>query len=472
MERAAHGPGGRVSMRDTLGFGIGAMAYGVKDNGFSVFLLLFYNQVVGLDPALVGAAILAALVIDAFIDPVVGVLSDRTDTRWGRRLPWIYASALPMMAGWWLLWHPPSGASDAASLAWVFGTAVLVRAALSMNEVPSQALGPELTRDYHARTLLTRWRFVLAWVTGLAMLMLAFGLFVPPGQGVDAARAGYSDFATLGMVVMGAGVVGSALILHRRVGHRSSDSIAPAPVGATLRAMLASYRNPAFLWLALASTAAFVNQGVAFALTNYLLDHVWAFSLSAKLSYVGALMTGVIGAFVAVALAGRRWDKRHIAAFCMVASVLVGTAPYWLRLAGAFPDTGGTAALLLYLGAIVAATMAGVMAMMLIPSMLGDIVEAAQEVTGRREEGLFGAGYWFTVKTATGIGILLSGLVLAHAGFPPRAAPGSVSADVIDRLMAGLVVVSLALGAIAAYAFVRFPIGRADHDARLARLSN
>ena len=69
--------------------GFGAVAFGVKDSGFSFFLLIFYNQVLGMDAGLVSLALGAALLVDAVIDPILGNLSDRTYTRWGRRLPWL-----------------------------------------------------------------------------------------------------------------------------------------------------------------------------------------------------------------------------------------------------------------------------------------------------------------------------------------------------------------------------------------------
>ena len=85
---------GRVPTRIKFFHGFGSMAYGVKENGFSTFLLLFYNQVIGMDARLVGAALAIAMVVDAFADPIIGHMSDRTYSRWGRRLPW------PMRVTW------------------------------------------------------------------------------------------------------------------------------------------------------------------------------------------------------------------------------------------------------------------------------------------------------------------------------------------------------------------------------------
>ena len=86
----------RLPVRLKLFHGLGSVAYGVKDNGFSTFLLIFYSQVVGLDASLVSLALMFALLADAFVDPLIGYFSDRTYTRCGRRLPWLYLDPIPL----------------------------------------------------------------------------------------------------------------------------------------------------------------------------------------------------------------------------------------------------------------------------------------------------------------------------------------------------------------------------------------
>ena len=88
-------------------YGFGSVAYGVKDNGFSYFLLFYYNQVLGLPGAYAGTAILIAMIFDAISDPLVGVWSDNTHSKWGRRHPFMYASAIPVAFVYFVLWNPP-----------------------------------------------------------------------------------------------------------------------------------------------------------------------------------------------------------------------------------------------------------------------------------------------------------------------------------------------------------------------------
>src|SRR5260370_1081584 len=101
------------SRRTKLFYGFGSVAYGVKDHGFQQLLLFYYNQVVGLPARTVGTAILLVLLIDAFADPIVGQISDNLRTRWGRRHPFMYASAIPVAITDYLLWTPPHWSQNA-----------------------------------------------------------------------------------------------------------------------------------------------------------------------------------------------------------------------------------------------------------------------------------------------------------------------------------------------------------------------
>src|SRR5271168_281267 len=100
-------------------YGFGTVAYGVKDNGFNYLLLLFYNQVLGLPARLVGLAIMIALVVDGFVDPLIGHISDHLHSRFGRRHPFMYASALPVALVYYFLWNPPMGLAPGALFAYL-----------------------------------------------------------------------------------------------------------------------------------------------------------------------------------------------------------------------------------------------------------------------------------------------------------------------------------------------------------------
>ena len=438
-----------------------------------MFLLLFYNQVVGLPADQVGFVIGLALIFDALIDPLIGHFSDRTHTRWGRRHPWLYGSALPIALSWMMLWHPPQGTPQTV-LGYLLVMAILARAAIATNEVPSLAMAPEITRDYHERTLVLRYRFLFGWAAGLAMLMAAYGFFLAPPRGSlsgPLAVKGFGEFGTTGALIMGLAVLVSAIGTHRLLARPPERRIEPKPLGATLGDMRETLSNRAFLLLMLAGLFGYTNQGIGFAVSNYNLGFVWQFAPVQFLIYSVALFAGVVLTFMMVGPLAHALGKKAAAAALTFLGAAINLAPYALRLLGLFPEPGSPVLLPTFLVFVTIGTAMGVGAMILGASMMSDVVEASEERTGRREEGLFFAGALFMQKCSGGIGIFVTGLILAAADFPDNARPGAVSESVLDSYTLSMIAVQLALAAGAAVAFLRFPFGKAEHEARLAKLA-
>ncbi len=455
-----------VSLKVVHGFG--SIAYGVKENGFATFLLIFYNQVMGIDAALVGAAIMIALIADAFVDPFIGELTDRTNTRWGRRLPWLYGAPIPLALAWLALWHPPQG-SDALMLGWLVGWAIIVRSLVSMCEVPSVALVPELTADYDERTVLMRYRFLFGWAGGLVLLIAAYAVFFREAGETD--PAGYDAYALAGAIAMAGAVLLSAAGQHKRIAKPSP----PMPestggFGQVLRDMRQTLSNRAFLWLVFAALFGFVNQGIAFALTNYMLGFVWLFGQGEKTAYALLLFLTMIAAFVIVAPLARKLGKRRAAIVSGAAALAFNTILFLAYYFSLVPLTDGKPSVPVIFALIFLGNSGAITLSILSSSMMADVVEASQAETGRRSEGLFFAGYFFMQKCATGIGIFIAGQVLSFALFPQDAKPGEVGSAILGNLALGYVMTLLVVGIVGLLVMRRFPIERADHEARLAKL--
>ncbi len=470
----------RLRGRTMASYGFGAAAYGVKDSGFGTFLLLFYNQVIGVPAATVGFVIMLALIIDAFIDPTVGMLSDRTQTRWGRRHPWLYGATLPIMLGWVLLWNPPEG-SQAMVLGWLFAMAVLVRSAVSAYEVPSQAMAAELSSDYDERTRIMAYRFLFGWAGGLIMLIAAYWIFLAPTPEYPNGllnRAGYKGFAIAGALFMGFAILTSAFGTHREIPNLPKPVLEKQSLGKHFADLRETLHNRAFLILMLAGLFVFTNQGITYAISNYLYTYVWRFttvSIGAltvptfvPLSF--SLFGGVLVAFVVAPRLGQIASKPKVASTAAILAVVIGTAPYWLRLGGMFPGPGNPAMLPILFAMLAIATAASVTAHILGSSMMADVVEDSEQRTGRRSEGVFFAGGFFIQKCTSGVGIFLTGLILAVANFPAKAIPGQVPVAVIDRLTIIYILAATTLALAAAFTYRAFPFGRAEHTARLEAL--
>ena len=449
--------------------GLGSVAYGVKDNGFSVFLLIFYNQVLGIDAGVVGTVIMAALIFDAFADPIIGELSDRTQSKWGRRLPWLYTAAIPLGIIWLLLWHPPE-MGQTGTIIWLFCTAVLARSLVAMCEVPSIALVPELTADYDERTRLMRYRFLFGWAGGLLMLIFAYGIFFTGEKGVSD-PAGYDAYSVWGALIMTGAVLISALGQHRHVAKQSP----PAPRGVGLGNAFAEAKvtlsNRAFLWLVSAAVFGLINQGLTFALTNYQLGFLWQLKQMEMLYYALILFTTVIVAFIIVPPLSARLGKKNAAILLAMISMTFTAGLYGSWLLDLVPGAPNNPSILFMFALVAMTNSAAVGMMMLTSSMMADVVEASQQETGRRSEGLFFAGYFFMQKCAVGIGTFAAGMILTFADFPQNAEPGRVDVAVLDGLALYYMGTVLTFGIIGVLVLRHFPISRESHNERLRVLN-
>jgi GPH family glycoside/pentoside/hexuronide:cation symporter len=465
----------QLSTGTRLAYGFGSVAYGIKESGFSTLLLLFYNQVVGLPAGQVGLAIMLALVIDAFVDPVIGHFSDHLRSRWGRRHPFMYAAALPVGLLYLLLWNPPQGASHFATLAYLVAVAVTVRSAISCYEVPSSALAPELTADYHERTAVLSLRYLFSWSGGMVMLLLAFAVFLAPTAKYPHGQLnpdGYKHYAVTASIVMTTAIVLSALGTHNRIKFLPKPQGVRPPVRRTFHAIFATLKNRAFLTLLMAGVFIFTSQGLTFSLAAYFNSYVWLFPQSIFVTYTFSVLGGVAVAVVLARMLSRRMDKLKAALLCLSIYPAIVCAPLIGRAMGLMPGNGTP---LLFPVLMLLTTMAvafSVTVTILAASMMADVVEDAQSRTGERREGLFFAGSFFMQKCVTGIGLFLSGAILSAVGFPDKAEPGRVAIPVLNHLIVIYCAMVVVLATCGFLVLRRFPLGgRAEHDRRLSEIA-
>ncbi len=469
---------GPLPLRLKLIHGFGAVAFGVKDTGFQFFLLFFYSQVMGMDAGLVSLALLCALLIDAVVDPILGNLSDRTYTKWGRRLPWLYVAPIPLAFAWVMMWSPPGG--EAPTFMGLLGIAVVVRILLSACEVPSISLLPEITSDYDERTTLFRFRYISGWLGGILMMVLAYTVFMP-GEGGLLNREGYVGWAMTGGCLIVLSVMGSAWGQHKLVAHLPETKPAPFTIKGCFEEIFEAFRERAFLIFAAGGLAAYVNQGLTFSLTNYLTLYVWRLDtaqmpllpegVTALSIYPLALFLSAILMFFIVGPMHKHFGKPKSAALSAIGTVIFTLIPYMALYAGIWPPLDTALSGLMLLGLLIIGNTLGIVVLISASSMIAEIVEAYLERTGRRAEGAFYSGNWLIQKCATGLGIFLTGQVLSFISFSRDAAPGEVPDTTIGSLILFYALATSVLMGIAAYWLGRFPINREDHEARVNALA-
>ncbi|WP_439136207.1 MFS transporter, partial [Pseudomaricurvus sp.] len=315
-------------------YGVGSVAYGIKDLAFRSFLLIYYNQVIGAPATLVSAAIMVALVVDAISDPVIGQFSDRLKTRWGRRHPLMYASAIPASLSFLFLWMPPEGLSHTGLFIYLVLMASLVRTCITFYEIPSSALAPELTSEYDERTSIASYRYFFGYVGGLGMSFLTLFVFLRPTEEYPVGQLnpeGYLTFAVVGALVMIVTVLLSSMGTHHRIPYLRQPDVNKIGFLETLRQMRESFSHPGFLAILSFGVLKYTAIGMTGALTLYFGTFFWGLE-SRQLALLA--LDGVVGACLALVLApkvSRRFGKRNSAfwlAVVAVVAVLVAITPY------------------------------------------------------------------------------------------------------------------------------------------------
>ncbi len=192
-----------------LSYGIGELAAAVPVSLAAFFLLYFLTSVAGLSPALAGQILLMGRLWDAVNDPLVGWLSDRTQSPLGRRFPWILFGVVPLSICTVLIWHVPDIASQQGRLFYYSILSFFAFAAFTAVQIPHTALAAELSEDYDERMGLIGIKSAFnigGGIAGLIAAQVVFSKIANPEQQYQV--LGYAA-AGLAIVATGIGIAGT-----------------------------------------------------------------------------------------------------------------------------------------------------------------------------------------------------------------------------------------------------------------------
>lgn len=457
-------------------FGFGAVAPGVTTGGFEFFLLIYYSQVVGLDARLVGLAILVALVCDAISDPIVGYWSDNFRSRWGRRHPMMYASALPVAVGFFLLWSPPEGASQTALFWYLLVLAVTVRTAITFYRTPSAALTPDLTPEYGERTKLISLRYFLGWTGGNAVAVWMFFILFPRSSTETIADGRFNPEAYITYGIVAAVVILLSILIGSVGTHSRIPYLTPAPPKRrfTLRLIFGelfeTLSNRSFLALFAGAMLFGIAAGLSSGMSLYFFTYFWGFSeIETGMLFLGTFVAALIG-FVLAPIVSRRMGKKRGAIIVGLVAFLGAPLPIVLRLFGLLPPNDDPFVFWFVLVTQIIDVGLIICFQILFAAMLADLVEDSEVKTGRRSEGVFNAAETFVDKSVRGLGVMAASAVLTLAALPAGAKVEEVSADTLWRMGAFYVPLVLALWLSMIAVIAQYRIDEAAHEANLRQL--
>ncbi len=409
-----------LGVKFKLLYGSGALIEGITTAALTYFLLFYLTAVCGLSGTLAGTAMFLGLMIDALVDPLIGLVSDNTRSSMGRRLPYLVFGTVPLAIAFALLFSIPAGATGMVLMFYATLCSMSVRVGQSVFNLPYVAVGAEVTEDYDERSSVATWRVSFSMLGTFLAIGLGLGYFMAGTGGLNN-RPAYVPFAWACAALICLGGIGGAMAtrsvlprLHAAVPTQSAHGSALRQFVAELRDI---FRNRSFVVLFVATLAFFVAQGMAGALAIYLNKYFWNLSTSGvQLVLIGATLGPLLGVPV-YAVLSRRIEKKKLTIINFMIFVFGQMWPPLAHLAGLFPSNESLVTGILFCNALLAGS-ALVGAAIGAQSMMADAVDEHEHLFGVRREGLFFSGLAFGVKAASGLGGFLAGASLDLIHFP------------------------------------------------------
>ena len=468
-----------LPLSSKLSFGVGQAAEGVMFATFSTFTLFFYNQILEVPGTLTGIALGIALFCDAITDPVAGSISDRLQTRWGRRHPLMALSAAPLGLCLFALFNPPAGMGPEFYFGWLVAFAVLARLFLTLYHIPHLALGAEMTEDYVERTRVFAFSqfFGVVGNYGFAFLMLT--LFFPTTEEVTHGllnQSGYLPFSLAGgliiLVSIALCVRGTAKeIPHLPVARFHADErFSPRRLAREVRT---AFRNRSYRMLFAGLVCSIVLLGIESNFMVYMYVHFWGLPTE-SMRWIGP--AHVVALPISVAIAPwltRNLDKRRTLILLAFVIIVANNAMITLRLfTDLTPDNGTTELLITLLSFVFVAGLCSPAIIVTVNSMFADIADQQELITGERQEGIIFSARSFAFKAGGSLATILAGAGLDLINFPRGAAMGEAPPEVVFNL--GLIAGPLTsvIGLLLLFFYLGYRLDRqkmADIQAELAQ---
>jgi len=399
---------GKLKLRTKIAYGMGDIYGGGGATIISMYYMYFLVEVVRLNPALAGTAFLISKIWDAVTDPFMGIISDNTRTRFGRRRPYFLAGIILIFISFVLMWTPVGFQKEGSKFIFVLLAYLFFSTVYTMVMVPYNALATELTSDYDQRTKLSTYRMIFSNIAGILAGVLAKDVFVD---------VMYKDDPAKGFLVMGVvfGLFFSLPYLATFFFCEEDPEVMNEPkkkVGSVKDFLKGYLVEPLslrpFRFVVMMYLFGFMAQDAVMAMAIFFLNYSLGISSMMTLLIpvyasmlvaipVAELVANKIGKKKTYVLSGFLW----IAAFCMIPFMHAGMSTKTIYIFGAL---FGTAA-------------AGIQVMVF--AMFPDVPDADELFSGQRREGIFSGIFTFLRKTGGAIVMFFVGNSMQWAGFIP-----------------------------------------------------
>ena len=411
-----------IHAKEKFFYASGAIANGVKNDAFTFFLLFFYSNIIGLTPGLASLAIFIALLVDAFTDPLMGVISDRTQHKLGRRHPYFLLGMIPMALSYFMLFSIQTSweLSQQNLFLWMLSFTLLTRLGMTIFEVPHRSLGSEMTRSYTERTSIFAARELLGWFGGLFNAFLAYTIFFRDTPDYMPGTKNPDPWIYYGMT--GASIMCISVLLTYfgtlKYRNHSDAKIATFNLKLILNQIFIALKNKSFLIFFFGYLFIAISWGMGSSLQIYMNTYFWEFKSIMLASYLGIYVLSTLSAFLIVPRLVQVIEKKTILLIAISFAALIPPIPIILFINNFLPDTGTWNLFYATIPFVYVANTCLSSSAIIRESMLGDISDEVELESGIGQQGLMFASSSLIGKLNTGLGILMAGITLEFINFP------------------------------------------------------
>ncbi|NOX50310.1 MAG: MFS transporter [Gammaproteobacteria bacterium] len=459
-----------VPTRTKVYFGMGAMAEHIALYSFGFFIMLYYNQVLGLPATLAGLGPTLALIVDAITDPLMGSYSDRfRSAKWGRRHPFMLIAPIPVVASFYFVFNPPADLGTTGLFIWLIVFSILVRSAMTLYFVPHLAFGGEMSKDYHERSSIMAFNNIGTYLgsAGSHFFSLKFIFIATAGysSGLLVPEA-YHEFSVIASVIIFFALYACAWFTKDRIPTLSqpNDDVAPFNFKDFFGDIGKVLRNRNYVYLLLGLLFLSITLGMRAAFNNYMNIYFWEFDTSLIANLVFASIIGYALGFMFTPKLHRIFDKRNIIVWSCIAYAFGDAVPVCLRLLGYYPENGDPWVFpgVLFFHVIGSAGLSVINISVM--SALADIADENEVRFGQRQEGMLYSARTFFSKADRALGTFIAGVALDVISFPTKAVPGEVDADVIFKLGVIDSPVTIVPALVGACLYAGYRLNKKTHD--------
>jgi sugar (glycoside-pentoside-hexuronide) transporter len=390
----------RISVKEKIGYGIGDAAANFIFQAMLVFQLAFYTDTFGITAAAAGTLFLVVRVFDAAFDPMMGVVADRTNTRWGRFRPWVLWTAVPFGIMGFLTFSTPSFGPQ-GKLIYAYVTYILLMMVYSANNLPYSALSGVITGNLTQRTSLSSYRFVFAMSAAFVVQGLALPMVHYFGQG-DSAK-GYQ--MTMGILSA------LAVVFFFITFATTKERVHPDPAQkSTVRQDFADLaRNGPWIAIFLLTLFVFITLAMRGGVMLYYFKYYVGREDLFSVFNICGLAATIIGVVFSAPLA-KRFGKRDVFIAGLLLTVLF---------TGVFILIPRTAITIIFATEMIRQLAYG-FTIPLLWAMMADVADYSEWKNRRRATGIVFSAIVFGLKAGLGFGGAIGGWVLATYGYVPN----------------------------------------------------